>query len=118
MGLAVVVVLLTAAPAKGVDGGLPLQDVTEVLGWRAAELTACLPAAKGLVRYEFGVGPRGNVERLAFKDSKGVEPRQITCVGTVLEQLHFPSADAGTTVEWAFTSGTSDAGVQIGRAHV
>jgi hypothetical protein len=106
--------VLCGTPAKqGVDGGLPLAWVEEVIESRAAELGSCFPTKgkRTSIHYSFGVSPAGRVEGLAVAEVKG-EWERVTCVGTVVESLSFPSMDAGTSVSWVFTASTpKDAGV-------
>ena len=108
-----VAVVLAAAPARGVDGGLSLGLVQDVIEWHAPEVNACFAggAKRPSVRYHFEVGPRGRVVRLAFLDSQRAEAPRVTCVGTALERWPFPAADAGTVVEWEFSTSSIDAGV-------
>lgn len=105
--------VLSGTPAKqGVDGGLPLAWVEEVISWRAAELAACFPpkGKRTSIQYSFGVSAAGRVERMTLGEVKG-EWERVTCVGTIVESLSFPATDAGTSVNWAFGSTPSrDAG--------
>ncbi|MBL8912030.1 MAG: AgmX/PglI C-terminal domain-containing protein [Archangium sp.] len=109
----VAVALLSSAPKQGVDGGLPLAWVDDVIAWRANELSACFPpkSKRTTIQYSFGVAPSGRVERMSLGEVKG-EWERVTCVGTVVESLAFPVTDAGTSVTWNFAAQpTRDAGV-------
>ena len=108
-----VALVLAAAPARGVDGGLPLGLVQDVIEWHAPEVNACFAggAKRPSVRYRFEVRPGGTVARFAFLDAKRVEGPRITCVGKALEQWRFPEADGGTLIDWDFSTSSIDAGV-------
>jgi hypothetical protein len=110
----VAAVSLSAAPVKpGVDGGLPLEWVEDVIAWRSNDLAACFPAKgkRTSIQYTFGVSPVGRVDRLSLGEVKG-DWERVTCVGAIVESLRFPSADGGSAVTWVFASATArDAGV-------
>lgn len=107
------VAIMAASPAPGVDGGLPLADVRDLIGWHSAEINACLDGGVkgGTVRYRFTINPAGTVGHLSFLEARRVESPRITCVGTALETWRFPAADAGTIVEWPFARASFDAGI-------
>lgn len=108
-----VALALAAVPARGVDGGLSLELVRDVIEWHSPEVNACFTggAKQPSVRYRFEVRPGGTVARFAFLDAKRAEGPRITCVGAALEQWRFPEADAGTMVDWDFSTSSIDAGV-------
>jgi len=104
--------LLSAVPFS-VDGGLSRDVVDDVLGFNGNALNACFKGApkSAHLKYRFGVTPEGHVGSLGFIDAKGLDGPRVTCLGTVIEQLGFPSADGGTNVELTIKlSPAADAG--------
>ncbi|MFT3710509.1 MAG: AgmX/PglI C-terminal domain-containing protein [Archangium sp.] len=104
--------VVTAAPVLSVDGGLPAAWVSEVVDVQAANISGCLapPPAKSSVRYELSIAPDGKT-RFVLRDVKNVDPKRLTCVGSVIDRLAFPSVDAGTAVSWLVSPWTAaDAG--------
>ncbi len=90
-----------------------MELVRDVIEWHSPEVNTCFTGAgkRPSVRYHFEVRPEGTVTRLALLDAKGAEGPRVTCVATALEKWHFPAADAGTAIEWAFSAAAFDAGV-------
>ena len=106
MNLWLVMVML-AAPARSVDGGLTEAEISDVIELRAGELAPCFANAKSRkkanAKYRFEVND-GRVSKFAFLDSS-LDGSGTTCIGTQLESLQFPArADAGTVVEWTFNA--------------
>lgn len=116
MSLVWVALVMAASPSRGVDGGLPLGQVQELIEWHAPEITECLSGTprRASVRYRFVVGAEGKVTQLAFLDAQKVESTRVTCVGTALEKWRFPVADGGTVIEWDFSASSVDAGSPLG----
>lgn len=109
-------VVVAAAPVKsGVDGGLSMAEVAEVLAFRSPDVAGCFkPGKRPAVSYQFEISPLGEVSLSSLLDERGVEPADITCVGRQVKATRFPAVDAGTTVTWVFTDRVSDAGIAEG----
>jgi hypothetical protein len=105
---------LGVAPVQSVDGGLSLAQVKDAISWRSPEINACLSSApqRASVRYRFSVLPTGRVGQLGFVSAQKAESSKVTCVGTAIEKLRFPSGEGGA-VEWEFSVASFDAGVPV-----
>jgi TonB family protein len=102
--------VMLAAPARSVDGGLTEAEVSDVIDLRASDVAPCFanakPRKKASAKYRFEVND-GSVTKFSFVDSTALDGSGTTCIGAFVEGLQFPVRAAATTIDWTFKEPTA-----------